>query len=51
MSVDEFHKRLAPFIKGDQNKVERFLKLCSYMHGDVSNSMLGLSWGGGCRQG
>jgi hypothetical protein len=39
MSVDEFHQRLAPFIKGDQAMVERFLKLCTYMHGDVSGSV------------
>lgn len=36
MSLDEFHQRLAPYIKGDPGKVKRFLQLCTYMHGDVS---------------
>lgn len=44
MSVAEFHTRLAPYIKGDSNKVERFLKLCTYMHGDVS----GREWAALC---
>jgi glucose-6-phosphate 1-dehydrogenase len=36
MSLEEFHQRLAPYIKGDELKVQRFFKLCTYMHGDVS---------------
>lgn len=37
MTLEEFHKRLGPYIKGDPKEVERFLKLCTYMHGDVSD--------------
>lgn len=47
MSVDEFHGRLGPFIKGEQGKVERFLKLCTYMHGDVSDRLCWCGWVGG----
>jgi glucose-6-phosphate 1-dehydrogenase len=36
MSLEEFHQRLTPYIKGDELKVQCFLKLCTYMHGDVS---------------
>lgn len=43
MSLEEFHGRLGPFIKGEQGKVERFLKLCSYMHGDYTAGSPGYS--------
>jgi hypothetical protein len=38
MTDEEFHDRIRAHIKGDAAKLDRFLKLCSYMAGDVSHT-------------
>jgi hypothetical protein len=43
MTNDELRDQLRPYLKTtDCGKVEAFLQLCTYIHGDVSLSL----WGG-----
>lgn len=36
MTDDGLRERLLPYLKGDEEKIQKFLKLIFYMQGDVS---------------
>lgn len=38
LTHDGLRERLAPFLKGDPEQVDRFLQLCTYHQGDVSDA-------------
>jgi glucose-6-phosphate 1-dehydrogenase len=42
LTDEGLHERLAPYLKGEEDEVAKFLKLCFYVQGDVSKSAVKL---------
>lgn len=38
MNDGELRERLSPYLKGSQDEVQKFLKLCFYLQGEVCSS-------------